>query len=183
MKYWPLFVSLFISSLSFATDMPPVHASCKQAGMQPVAVYLVRHGEKSTAEADNRDPALNAAGRQRAEQLAQVLSAQQLQGIFTTDYRRTRETAAPVAAKQQIAVTEYDPRALAEFASKLCQGSGTSLVVGHSNTTPQLVALLGGEPGTAIDEASEYDRLYLVVRIGGQVSTFLQRYGDASPAR
>ena len=34
------------------------------------------------------------------------------------------------------------------------------LVVGHSNTTPPLVELFGGDAGPPIDEASEYDRLY-----------------------
>jgi hypothetical protein len=51
-------------------------------------------------------------------------------------------------------------------------------VVGHSDTTPELVGLLGGDPGAPIDEPTEYDRLY-VVTLGpdGTVTTVLLRYG------
>jgi hypothetical protein len=52
-------------------------------------------------------------------------------------------------------------------------------VVGHSNTTPAAVELLGGEPGAEIDEADEYDRLYiLTIATSGEVSTVVLRYGE-----
>lgn len=53
-------------------------------------------------------------------------------------------------------------------------------MVGHSNTTPELVSILGGEPGPPIDEASEYDRLYVLVPAPeGDTVTIRQRYGPA----
>ena len=56
---------------------------------------------------------------------------------------------------------------------------GRYLVVGHSNTTPDLVNRLGGDPGATIDEESEFDRLYvLVLHPDGSVVTVLLRYGD-----
>ena len=59
--------------------------------------------------------------------------------------------------------------------------AGAYVVAGHSNTTPQLVAALGGEPGEPINESYEFDRLYQVV-IGkdGSVTTTLLRYGPIS---
>jgi hypothetical protein len=54
-------------------------------------------------------------------------------------------------------------------------------VVGHSNTTTELVTLLGGDPGTEIEESSEYDRLYILTINSSGVTTLLIRYGSASP--
>jgi len=54
---------------------------------------------------------------------------------------------------------------------------GRHLVLGHSNTTPQLVEALGGEPGAPIEEM-EYDRLYIVTLMDGRTSTVLLRFGS-----
>ena len=91
---------------------------------------------------------------------------------------RTRSTAAPLAEALGLKVRLYDPRDLEAFARRLKEEGGRHLVVGHSNTTPELVGLLGGEPGTAIDEAVEYGRLYVVViDAGGRAGSMLLRYG------
>jgi broad specificity phosphatase PhoE len=138
-------------------------------------VFLVRHAEKAS---HGPDPELTDAGALRARALASLLRDAGLQAIHSTDYRRTRDTAAPLAAQLGLEVTIYDPEKLAALATDIRQRGGRCLVVGHSNTTPELVGLLGGEPGAAIDEKSEYDRLY-VVTIGpeGTVGTVLLRYG------
>ena len=75
-------------------------------------------------------------------------------------------------------VIGYDPRDLESFASTLRATPGTILVVGHSNTIPELVDLLGGKPGAPIDEASEYDRLYVVTVDGRKIHTEMRRYGN-----
>ena len=77
-------------------------------------------------------------------------------------------------------IEPYDPRNLPEFATKLRAKETRQLVVGHSNTTPELVALLGGDPGDEIDEPNEYDRLYIVTINNKQVSSVLMRYGTPS---
>ena len=74
-------------------------------------------------------------------------------------------------------MTTYDPRDLTGFAARLHATSGRHLVLGHSNTTPELVAALGGEPGTPIAEM-EYDRLYIVTITAAGVSTVLVRFGQ-----
>lgn len=147
-------------------------------GQPPAAtvVYLVRHAEK--ARVPPGDPDLTPAGESRSRVLASLLADVPLAGIYASDYRRTRLTAAPTSEQHGVPVTLYDPRpeGLQALARGLAGKSGHFLVVGHSNTTPALVELLGGDPLGTIDE-SEYDRLYLVTRVpGSTVSTVLLRY-------
>ena len=167
---WPWLLAVLLLAWSVALPGALVEAS------EPATVFLVRHAEKM---ADAEDPALSDAGKVRAQALAGLLRDAGIEAIYSTDYRRTRDTAAPLAAQLQLNVTIYDPGQLDSLVATIRRHGGRTLVVGHSNTTPELVGLLGGEPGPPIDEASEYDRLY-VVTIGadGAVSTVLLRYGD-----
>ena len=137
-------------------------------------IYLVRHAEKL----DGRDPSLTPEGQARAQALVTVLKEAGISQIFSTNYKRTQETAAPLASALGLTVEPYNPGALSDFAGELKAMTGHILVVGHSNTTPALVEILGGEPGTPIFEKSEYDRLYIVtIKADGSVSSELQRYG------
>ena len=71
----------------------------------------------------------------------------------------------------------YDHRRLDALIERLRREGGRHLVVGHSNTTPELVAALGGDPVSPIDEM-EYDRLYIVTVTDDGVSTVLLRFGE-----
>ena len=141
----------------------------------PMVVFLVRHAEKVDA---SQDPDLSAAGETRAMRLARLLRDAGLDHVHSSDFIRTRETAAPIAAELDLDVELYDPGDLAALAGKIRATGGRHLVVGHSNTTPEMVDLLGGDPGSEIDE-SEYDRLYVVtVGVDGTANAVLLRYGD-----
>ena len=137
-------------------------------------IYLVRHAEKQAGD----NPALTAEGAARAETLAGLLDDAGLTRIYSTDYKRTLETAAPIAERTGLTVELYDPRDLPGFAGSLTATPGIYLVVGHSNTTPQLTEALGGDGGTPIYEPSEYDRLYVVeVSTDGSVESRIDRFG------
>ena len=139
----------------------------------PMVVYLVRHAEKVD---DSRDPLLSPAGTARAQLLAGMLKDAGITHVWSTDYQRTRLTAAPTAAALGVKVEIYNPAQPAEFVTRLRATPGRHLVVGHSNTSPGLVKALGGDPqGEMVD--TEYDRLY-VVTIGGVVTSVLLRYGQ-----
>ncbi|MFT5776027.1 SixA phosphatase family protein [Hyphomonas sp.] len=148
-------------------------AACSVHPAPEHTIYLVRHAEKQAGDG----PSLTPAGAMRADLLAETLRDTRIVRIYSTDYARTRETAAPIARAVSVSVTLYDPSDLSAFASQLKAESGIVLVVGHSNTTPALVDFLGGEPGTDIDEPAEYDRLYVVSIRGDRVETELRRYG------
>ncbi len=137
-------------------------------------LYLIRHAEK-TAVAN--DPALTPEGEARAEALADRLETARLTAIYSTDTTRTKMTAEPIAKRLLLPILVYDGRALEDFAEDLKARTGRILVVGHSNTTPDLVSLLGGDPVSAINEAVEYDRLYVVTIEDGEVVSMLERYG------
>ena len=131
-------------------------------------IYLVRHAEK--VQDDSEDPDLTQTGRQRAANLAVVLKSAGIEKIYSSDYKRTRETAAPLAEGLGLEVGIYDPKALESFAERLMALEVNALVVGHSNTTPELAELMGGDGGTPIVEDWEYDRLYLLQTENGHVT-------------
>lgn len=169
-----------VALVSVGVPLAPVEAAAQQPDTDgAVVVYLVRHGERATDHPN--DPSLSPAGRARARELARVLRDVPLDRILSTGYRRTLETGAPVAEEQERRVRLYEPRGegMAELVRLLRSTPGHHLVVGHSNTTPQVVAALGGDPGPPIHE-SEYDRLYIVTLTPeGRVTSTLLRYGEA----
>lgn len=158
---------------------PAVLAAQQTPGVS--IVFLVRHAEKATD--DPADPTLTEAGQARAAELDRMLADVPLTSIHSTDYRRTLQTAAPLAQRHGVHIERYDPRdeeAMKALVERLRTTPGHHLVSGHSNTTPDFVRALGGDPISAIDE-SEYDRLYVVV-IGpeGTTSSALLRFGARS---
>ena len=139
-----------------------------------VTIYLVRHAEKTKQQ---HDPGLTEEGIVRAIELAEVLRDKSLTTIFSSDYIRTKDTARPIAELLNLDIQLYDPRDLPAIAKTLKMLSGSHLVVGHSNTTPQLVELLGGDSVSEINESSEYDRLYIIKIKPDGTSSDLLRFG------
>ena len=121
-------------------------------------LYFVRHAEK--AKEPKKNPALTEQGMATASALAHWMTKVKLQEIYSTDYLRTKTTAMPTAELKKLPVTEYDPRDLKSLASQLIANKKTALVVGHSNTTPVLIRLVGGVADDIPE--SEYGVLYEV---------------------
>jgi len=121
-------------------------------------LYLVRHAEKQQIKGN---PSLTECGMARAEQLAKLLESIDIRKIYSTAFARTRETATPLAMLKQLMISNYSPRGLDQLALKLKQAKENALVVGHSNTTPQLAALLSGQQVATITE-KEYQMLYQI---------------------
>lgn len=108
-----------------------------------VSFVIVRHAEKSND--DPRDPSLSEIGRARAQRLADALGKESVRAVYATAYRRTQQTGEPTARTHDLQVIGYDSRQPAsEFAATLRREylTGTVLVVGHSNTAPDIAAAL-----------------------------------------
>lgn len=143
---------------------------------------VVRHAEK--ADDGSRDPALNAKGQARAQALRDALAGESLQAVYVTDFQRTRQTAQPAAQAHRIETTIYDAKQpAAQIAAQLRRDpvGGAVLVVGHSNTVPDLLAALCECKVPPLDE-TEYDRFSIVEIATGRPPRLIQRrYG--SPER
>ncbi len=93
---------------------------------------------------EGEDPSLSAAGAQEAERLAALLKDRGIAAIFVTPTKRSRETAQPLATVTGAPIETYDPRDNAALAQRAAAIPGSILIVGHSNTVPDIVAALGG---------------------------------------
>lgn len=163
------------------TAAPALPLASMGAPGEPI-VFLVRHAERATD--DPRDPTLTPEGSERAELLSTLLADAGITAIYSTDWRRTRLTAAPLAAATGLPVRIYNPgdsASMETFARELMEEGGRVVVVGHSNTVGPTVARLGGDPGSPIAE-NEYDRIYVVVPAApGAGKTTLLRFGRPWP--
>lgn len=146
-------------------------------------VILVRHGEK--AGTPEGDPALSQAGVARATALVEALRGAGVEAVVTTQVRRTRETAQAVAELFRLVPETMDGKApghAQEVARRIRErhAGQVVLVVGHSNTVPEIVQALGAPAVPPICDG-EYDRM-LVVTVDGASSRVVQaRYGAPTP--
>ena len=141
-------------------------AGCATAGgstaAQAPAYYVMRHLQK----ADGPDPALSAEGAANAQRLAALFEGRaKPQAIYVSTTRRARETAAPLAARLGLTPKEYNPTDTAAVVARVRAEPGPVLIVGHSNTVPDIVAALGG-PRPAPLADSDYGAVWMVTKDG-----------------
>ena len=148
-----------------------VFVSVSIASAQPVVV-IVRHAEK--AANGGSDPDLSSAGRARADELARILKDSGITAIFTSEFKRTQETAAPIATSIGVTATVVAAKDTAALVAKLHQLSGNALVVGHGDTIPNMIKALGiNSPINIPDE--DYSEL-LIVTLGDNPHLFRLHY-------
>lgn len=134
----------------------------------PLTVVVVRHAEK--ADDGSSDPDLSEAGRARARELVRVLEGAQVEAIYATQYKRTRQTVGPLARHfgletRVVPVTSDDIETYARDLSERLRrkhAGETVVVAGHSNTVPTIVAVFTGDRIEAMSE-DDYDRLYTII--------------------
>ncbi len=131
---------------------------------QPPVIFVVRHAERAAISGRvPSDTGLSEVGRARAKSLEQELKDAQITAIYTSEYKRTKETAAPLAESLGIRPEVVAADDLQSLLAKLKAARGNVLVVGHSNTVPQIINALGVSGRVTISE-SDYDNLFLIVR-------------------
>jgi broad specificity phosphatase PhoE len=137
-------------------------------------VFVVRHAERADGAAQQMqgqaDPPLSKAGEARAAKLAGMLADAGIKAIYVTEFRRTQDTARPLATRLGLVAQPVSFRDTSALVSKLRNehAGDIVLVVGHSNTVPAIIKALGG-PEVTIAE-SEYDNLFIVVPSAGTLT-------------
>jgi broad specificity phosphatase PhoE len=131
---------------------------------QKKTIILLRHAEKDLSpEQSTSDPDLSAAGKERAQRLITALRKHKPSAMYATEYKRTQQTAAPLAAKSKLTVERYDPRKLKDFQTVLRDSKARRIVVvGHNNTTPALVNLFVGEEKFKQLPETEYSKIFIL---------------------
>lgn len=160
-----------------------------QSDFKPVTVYLVRHAER--ADEPRQDPPLNEKGNLRSQELARVLANANVKAIVTSQYLRTKQTAEPLSKKLNVPVTSIslslnpsNPRQISaqsteEVTNKILERAGQSvLVVGHSNSIPDVIKMLGGDTVPVIDEKKFDDLFVVTVYAKGKATVAQMKYGS-----
>jgi 2,3-bisphosphoglycerate-dependent phosphoglycerate mutase len=161
-----LFAPLFIQKGAAS------RAQSNDEGFKATTVILVRHAEK--ADAPREDPPLTEAGVARSQKLAALLASAGVKAVYTSQFLRAKQTAELLAKQAGVAVTpltiqskKSNPREVSEesirlIVDKIMEHPGdTALVVGHSNSVPDVIRMLGGDVVPVIDE-KRFDDLFIV---------------------
>jgi broad specificity phosphatase PhoE len=153
--------------------------SLAEEPFKPTTVFLVRHAEKQVAAAGQpmispNDPPLTEEGKTRAKNLARMLGKAGINTIITSQFLRTKQTAEPLAealglTTQVIPIAAHptergkvSPESVKNIVDKIFQSGGEAvLVVGHTNTLPEVIAMLGGGKISEIPE-TDYDNFFVV---------------------
>jgi phosphohistidine phosphatase SixA len=179
---------LIILLLSMAADKAGADTLSTEDTIKATTVFLVRHAEKAAAPA--QDPPLIEAGYTRSQQLARILGKAGIKAIYTSQFLRTKQTAEPLAKQSGVAITtipirmdpsnprEVSQQSIRELAEKVYEAKGESvLIVGHSNTVPEVIRMLGGDMVPTIDE-KEFDDIFIVtVYARGKAKVTHLKYG------
>jgi broad specificity phosphatase PhoE len=129
------------------------------------AYYVMRHLQKAAGT----DPGLTEEGQRCASRLAEELAGSGIRSVYASATRRARETAAPLAGRLGLNAREYDPRNTPDLIARVQAEPGSVLVVGHSNTVPEIVERLGGARPADLAE-DRYGEVWRVARSGGAVT-------------
>ena len=158
--------------------------SCKSDKKKEVVInnnttiyYLIRHAEKDRSTKD-KDPVLNELGLKRADNWAKVFKDIPFDKIYSTDYKRTQQTAFPTASSKGLDVLSYDAENLFNKNFKQKTDKQTILIVGHSNTTPAFVnAIIGKKEHLQIND-SDNGKLFIVTIDEGVASLIIENHNE-----
>ena len=165
-----------ILSLIFLATVVVGFAIVGAAQSTDKTVILVRHAEKAPVAADSTsgDVDLSSEGRERAIRFAAVAKRFRPGEIFATAYKRTQQTAEPIAKLRGKAIQIYDASKHPELIDLILKSkSKRFVVVGHSNTIPFLANLLAKKEVFKQLPDTEYGVIY-VIRIKNGVFRTLE---------
>ena len=126
-------------------------------------VYIMRHLEQQAGAGD--DPGLSPAGKRQADRLASWFRDRP-RAVFASTTRRAMETASPLARRLGVPLETYDAADPERLIDRVKRTRGVVLIVGHSNTVPDLIRRMGAVGPREIPH-SRYGQIWRVPRRGG----------------
>ena len=182
-RFHSLFVhaTVVLALLALAIGAAP-RSSDAQASTQPselvrpTTILLARHADRN-GKADE----LTEAGMKRAQDLVRALEKTTIDAVYHSEFARTAATAKPLCESRRLTPQVIPAAETAKLIAELRGHPGrTSLVVGHSNTVPEIVKALGGSEFTIAE--NEFDDLVVVTLRGSEAPSVLRlQYGAPSP--
>ncbi|MDI5888266.1 phosphoglycerate mutase family protein [Flavobacterium yafengii] len=146
MKKYLLIIALFVLQISFGQQSTTTY-------------YFIRHAEKVD---NSQNPDLSEIGLERANLWNKIFSEVGFDEIYSTDYKRTIQTANPTATAKKIQIKLYNPKTTAIDSFKKETLGKKVLIVGHSNTTPNFVNQIINQKIYADIEDTTFGNLYIV---------------------
>lgn len=171
---------MLLFGLSQGADRPAELPAPAGAANSETRVFIVRHAEKDgTVKCPIGGTIcvpLTAAGDARAAELARVLKGQPLKKIFSTEYKRTQDTARPSDRNPSIWASVPAREQFNNVLAEIAKQPGAYLIVTHSDVViPFLRKFLGDQqisitagampntnPADVIIDDPDYDNLFLV---------------------
>jgi len=129
--------------------------------------YFIRHAEKVD---NSQNPDLSEKGLKRAELWNKIFSEISFDKIYSTDYKRTIQTASPTVTAKKIQIKLYNPKTLNIESFKKETLGKKVLIVGHSNTTPKFVNQMINQKIYADIEDGTFGNLYMVTVVDNIIS-------------
>lgn len=122
---------------------------------------LVRHAEKSTEPGD--DPELKPEGTERAKRFASLFANADIDAVYSTRFKRTKNTVTPIAQAKGKEVQVYESMKPDFVDQLIAKHAGKTVVIaGHSNTVPQIANMLVGKEQFQNFPDSEYGNILIV---------------------
>ena len=152
--------------LSVALLLALLTAAAQPPSPAPL-VFVVRHAERADAGTSGAsmmkaDPELSARGQARAKSLAGMLRDAGIRAIYTSERKRTQQTAAPLASSTGAKLNIVPADDVTALVGRIRSERGNVLVVGHSNTVPEILAALGDAESVQIGD-NDFDNLFIVI--------------------
>ncbi len=146
--------------------------------METTTYYLIRHAEKVRSNIKIKNPNLKEKGVSRAIKWSKTFEHINFDYIFSTNYKRTIQTALPTAKRKNLEIQFYDPSDLFNDEFRAQTKGKTVLIVGHSNTTPQFVnKILEVEKYPEMDDRNNAN-LYIITISNNNISDILLKIVD-----
>jgi broad specificity phosphatase PhoE len=157
--------------------------SCGHTRTSSTIVLIVRHAEKAS---DAEDSPLTEAGMRRSQALVRVAADAGVSAIYSTQFKRSRDTVQPLAERLGVGITEVpvDLQSPGDYGKLLAKeimekhSGQTVVVVGHGNTIPSIVEGLTGRSASLGDIA--YSDLLVINHSSGSAKVTKAQYGSCA---